>query len=179
MTRAERDRRKAIGIRNRICATALAMVDVATENLGKGVEGGSVRWSSAKEREQYERVCKWAKEAWDVVEMETIGANFYRQHELVMERVQAVVESTWPRSWGVEEYGQYLLVCSRVIDDALRLLPMGRRQAWKWLADSLAAFVAMFMREFGDSIEEVGGPASESVSDTILDGQDFVRRCAA
>lgn len=179
MTRAERDRRKAIGIRNRICANALAMVDVAMENLGKGVEGGSVRWSSAREREQYERVCKWAAESWSVVEMETIGATFYREHERVMARVQEVVESTWQSSWGVEEYGQYLLVCSRVIDDALRLLPAGRRRAWKWLADSLAAFVAMFMRQFGDGIENVGGPASETVSDLILDGQDFVRRCAA
>lgn len=174
MTRAERDRRKAIGVRNRICANALAMVDVAMENLGKGVEGGSVKWSSAKERVQYERVCRWAKESWGVVEMETIGANFYREHERVMGRVQAVVESTWPRNWGVEEYGQYLLVCSRVIDDTLRLLPAGSRQAWKWLAESLAAFVAMFMAQFGASIEDVGGPASESVSEMILDGQAFI-----
>jgi hypothetical protein len=178
MTRAERDRRKAIGIRNRICANSLAMVDVAMENLGAGVEGGSVRWSSAKELAQYEKVCRWAREAWSVVEMETIGATFYREHERVMVRVQGVVEATWQSNWGVEEYGQYLLVCSRVIDDALRLLPPGRRQAWKWLADSLAAFVALFMAQFGDGIEDVGGPASEAVSELILDGQDFVRRCA-
>jgi hypothetical protein len=111
--------------------------------------------------------------------MESIGATFYREHERVMVRVQGVVEATWQSNWGVEEYGQYLLVCSRVIDDALRLLPPGRRQAWKWLADSLAAFVAMFMAQFGDGIEDVGGPASEAVSELILDGQDFVRRCAA
>ena len=179
MTRAERDRRKAIGIRNRICATTLGMVEVAMVNLGKGVESGSVKWSSVRERNQYEMVCKWLGESWAVVDMKVLGANFYREHERIMGRVQEVVEKTWPESWGVEDYGQYLLVCSRAIDDALRLLPTGRRQAWRRLAESLASFVAMFMAEFGDSIEDIGGPVSGTVSDIILDGQDIVMRDAA
>jgi len=179
MTRAERERRKAIGVRNRICATTLGMVEVAMVNLGKGVESGSVQWSSAKERNQYEMVCKWLQESWSVVDMKVLGANFYREHERIMGNVQQVVEATWPESWGVEDYGQYLLVCSRAIDDALRLLPAGRRQAWRRLVESLASFVGGFMVEFGDSIEDVGGPASDVVSDMILDGQDIVLRYAA
>ena len=179
MTRAERERRKAIGVRNRICATTLGMVEVAMVNLGKGVESGSVKWSSAKERNQYEMACKWLRESWAVVDMKVLGATFYREHERIMGRVQEVVEATWPESWDVEDYGQYLLVCSRATDDALRLLPAGRRQAWRRLAESLASFVAMFMVDFGDSIEDVGGPVSGAVSDIILDGQDLVMRYAA
>lgn len=179
MTSVERERRKAIGIRNRICATTLGMVEVAMVNLGKGVESGSVRWSSAKEKNQYEMVCKWLEESWSIVDMKVLGANFYREHERVMVRVQGVVEKTWPESWGVEDYGQYMLVCSRAIDDSLRLLPAGRRQAWRRLAESLASFVAKFMVEFGGSIEDIGGPASEVVSEMILDGQDIVLRYAA
>lgn len=180
MTRAEKDRRKALGIRNRICATALGMVASAVENLGKGVEAGSVRWSSALERRTFERLEQALKGAWSVVEMEVIGAKFYDEHERVMRRVQAVVDSTWVNGqWGIEDYGQYLLACLIAVDDAGRLLPIGAgRTGWRAMADHLADFVDAFISQYGQSIETVGQGAGERISDMILDGAETARRAA-
>lgn len=180
MKRAEKDRRKALGIRNRICSTALGMVASAVENLRKGAEAGSVRWSSARERRTFERLEQALRGAWSVVEMDVIGVGFYAEHERVMRNVQALVESTWLNgTWGIEDYGQYMLACLVVVDDVELLLPSGAgRTGWRIMADSLADCVVAFVAQYGESIEVVGQAAGERIADMILDGANEVRRAA-